>query len=63
MSMTFISYIIFIIITLINQQKNAKSLQENFIPKLLDSLRRNGHVKNPDIIIESEIEIHNQMKQ
>ncbi len=52
-SMVSISFIIYSFVLLKIQEKNNQSLQENFIPRLLDSLRRYGHVRDPDIVIHS----------
>jgi hypothetical protein len=52
-SMTSVSFIIYSYALLKVQEKNNKNLQENYIPRLLDSLRRNGHVDEPDVIIDS----------
>lgn len=51
--MTSTSFIVYTLILLKLQEKNSKNLQYNYVPRLLDSLRRNGHVKQPDIIIDS----------
>lgn len=50
--MTCISWIIYLYSIMKIQQRQAYNLQENYIPRLIDSLRRYGYVKNPDVVIE-----------
>lgn len=52
-SMTSMSFIIYSYVLLKIQERKSKDLRENYIPRLIDSLRRYGHVKSPDIIILS----------
>lgn len=52
-SMISVSFIIYAFALLKIQEKQNRSAYENYIPRLIDSLRRYGHVKTPDIIIES----------
>lgn len=48
-----ISFIIYAFTLLKIQERRNNSLVENYIPRLLDSLRRYGHVRDPDIVIEN----------
>lgn len=50
-SMVSMSFIIYAFALLKIQERKNNSLMDNYIPRLLDSLRRYGHVKNPDIEI------------
>jgi hypothetical protein len=50
--MTVISFIIYAFALLKIQERKNNNLFENYIPRLIDSLRRYGHVKDPDIVIE-----------
>lgn len=52
-SMTSISFIIYAYALLKIQEKNNRSMYENYIPRLIDSLRRYGHVNDPDIVIQN----------
>lgn len=58
-ALTAISFSIYVFTLLKIQEKNGKLLQENFVPRLMDSLRRYGYVRNPDIRIVS-INIHQE---
>lgn len=49
--MVAISFIIYSFVLLKIQEKRNLELVENYIPRLIDSLRRYGHVKDPDIVI------------
>ncbi|OGC51258.1 hypothetical protein A2982_04140 [candidate division WWE3 bacterium RIFCSPLOWO2_01_FULL_39_13] len=49
--MTSISFVIYAFALLKIQEKKNRNLVENYIPRLIDSLRRYGHVKDPDIVI------------
>jgi len=53
LGMTSLSFIVYIFFLTKIRERQGKRLNENFIPRLLDSLRRYGHIKNPDIIVES----------
>jgi hypothetical protein len=50
-SMVSVSFIIYSFVLLKIQEKRNRELYENYIPRLFDSLHRNGHIKNPDIQI------------
>lgn len=52
LSLTLMSYSIYIFVLLKIQARNVKALQDNFVPRLMDSLRRYGYVNDPDIIIK-----------
>jgi hypothetical protein len=52
-SMVSVSFIIYAFALLKIQEKQNEESYANYIPKLVDSLRRYGHVKDPDIVIES----------
>lgn len=52
-TLTLTSYGIYILILLKMQEITNKTREENFIPKLMDSLRRYGFVNNPDVKILS----------
>lgn len=52
LSMIMISFIIYTLALLKIQERRNKDLYENYIPRLVDSLRRYGHVKNPEIEIQ-----------
>ena len=47
-----VSFIIYSFTLLKIQEKRNNLTFENYIPRLVDSLRRYGHVKDPDIVIE-----------
>ena len=49
--MVSISFIIYAFALLKIQERQNKNLYGNYIPRLVDSLRRYGHVKDPDIVI------------
>lgn len=49
--LTSTSYFIYIFVLLKIQERNGRMLQENFVPRLMESLRRYGYVTNPDIKI------------
>lgn len=51
-SMSSVSFIIYAFALMKIQQKNNKTLTENYIPRLVDSLRRYGHVENPGVTID-----------
>lgn len=49
--MTSISFIIYAFALLKIHERKNNSMFENYIPRLIDSLRRYGHVRDPDIVI------------
>lgn len=51
-AMVSLSFIIYTFALLKIQERKYKSLYENYIPRLIDSLRRYGHVSDPDIVID-----------
>lgn len=51
-AMTFTSFVIYVLVLLKFQNRRSTNLRENFTPRLIDSLRRNGHVEQPDVIVE-----------
>ena len=51
--LTLTSFIIYVFVLSKIKEKQSKIMFENFIPRLIDSLRRYGHVKDPDVVIKS----------